>query len=316
MTGFLTELGRKLAERWVATLVLPGLVCTAVTAIAVTLGHGNWADTGMLWRRLTEFTATGSGTRQQTELLRTVVLLLVLLLASVATGLLARALAAPAESLLSGRWPSFLRPLASALTRRRRLRWQRADERGEDAERNRIALAEPRCATWIGDRPRAPDIRVYREYGLDLAAAWSRLWLLVPDTTRVPLAEARHRLDEATTLGGWAALYLMLGTVWWPAGVLGLVVAIIAWRRARLAAEGYADLVEACVDVHLYDLLDRFRDEDGTPADQPAAGQGHHRAVPQGNLSVRRRRSRTGRPRVCPTTLGWIRQPHVHRTAR
>ncbi|WP_216209058.1 hypothetical protein [Amycolatopsis aidingensis] len=273
MTGFLTELGRKLAERWVAMLVLPGLVCTGVAAVAVTLGHGNWADTDLLWRRLTEFTATGGGAGPQAELLRTVVLLIVLLLASVAAGLLARALTGAAESLLSGRWPFPLRTAASALARHRRRRWHRADERGQDAERNRIALAEPRCATWTGDRLRAPDVRVYKEYGLDLATAWSRLWLLVPDTTRVPLTEARQRLDEATALGGWAALYLALGTIWWPAAVLGLALALISWRRTRAAAAGYADLVEACVDVHLYDLLDRFHDENGTRPISPQQGK-------------------------------------------
>ena len=59
----------------------------------------------------------------------------------------------------------------------------------------------------------------------------------------------------AITLGGWAVLCLPLAIRWWPAAVIGLVAAVVARRRAALAAEAYAELVESAVDLHLARLL-------------------------------------------------------------
>jgi hypothetical protein len=281
MTGFLAELGKKLADRWMALLVLPGLLFTAVAAAAVTLGQRHWADTGALTGRLGRLAA--AGTNPPDGLTRTVLLLVALLLAAFASGLLARALATPVEHALSGRWPRGFGALAAPLTRHRRRAWARADERCRGAgdsddlgalarRRNGIALTEPRWPTWTGDRLAAPALRVRDEYGLDLSFAWSRLWLLLPETTRAPLTEGRRRLDDATTLGGWALLYLALGAVWWPAAVVGAAVWLVAWRRSRAAAAVYADLVEAAVDVHVADLLERFADDSGVRPARPQWG--------------------------------------------
>ncbi|TMR93670.1 hypothetical protein [Nonomuraea basaltis] len=274
MTGFLAELGKKVAERWVALLVLPGLVFTAVATTAVVLGHRSWADTGLLWRKSIEFTRLLGGP-QQADLARTAVLLAALLAVSAAAGFVARALGTPVEHLLAGRWPVFARPLARALTERRKRAWNKLRQKYRDAEdegehgrlgelaeaRNAVALTEPRRPTWIGDRLHAPATRVRKQYGVDLTAAWPRLWLLLPDSAREPLTESRQRFDEATALGGWAALHAALGVVWWPSAVIGLCAGLVAWRRARVAAEVYAELIEATVDVYLDDLLERFDDE-------------------------------------------------------
>ncbi|GAA2464378.1 hypothetical protein [Streptomyces macrosporus] len=287
MTGFLTELGKRMAERWVALLVLPGLVFTAVATVAVVLGHDRWADTGLLLKWSTDLGGTVGGNRP----VPTAFLLIGVLAASVASAFVARALATPYEALLLGRWPFFLSRPAEALTRRRKEAWRRHDRRhvaaeatgeagavGEEAPddeapgddqvsaeaaeaRNRIALVEPSLPTWTGDRMRAPAARVRGQYLLDLGVAWPRLWLLLPETTREPLTEARQRFDDATTLGGWAVLYTALGALWWPGVVVGAAVALVAWRRVRAAADTYAELVEAAVDVHVDDLLAHFDDE-------------------------------------------------------
>jgi hypothetical protein len=284
MTGFLAELGKKLADRWVALLVLPGVLFTAVAAAALILGQRHWADTRLLADRLGRLMAAGAD--RPDGLVRTVLLLVGLLLAGFASGLLARALGTPVEHGLAGRWPRGFGGLAGALTRRRRRTWARADERCRQARdsgdrdglgvlvrrRNDIALTEPRCPTWIGDRLAAPALRVRDEYGLDLSFAWSRLWLLLPESTRAPLTEGRRRLDDATALGGWALLYLVLGAVWWPAAVAGAAVWLVAWRRSRAAAGVYADLVEAAVDVHVPDLLERFADDSGVRPARPQWG--------------------------------------------
>jgi hypothetical protein len=217
---------------------------------------------------------------------RTALLLLVLLVASFASGLLAHALATPVEHALTGRWPAPFHRLARACAGRRRRAWARANQdckRARDhaassrlaeltERRNHIALIKPVSATWIGDRLVAPSVRVRMEYGIDLAFAWPRLWLLLPEGTRAPLAESRRRLDEAATLGGWALLYGALGVVWWPSAILGVAVGLVCWRRCRTAADVYAGLVEAAVDVHLDDLLTLFTDDQGVRPARPHWG--------------------------------------------
>ncbi|MEU1011883.1 hypothetical protein [Streptomyces sp. NPDC005890] len=268
LTGLVTDVGRKLAERWAAALVLPGLVFTALAATGLTLGQRHWADLELLRHRLRELTAGGSGSGST----RTAVLLLGVLAASFAAALLADALAGPYERVLRGSWPRPLHPLARRLTERRQRAWADRNEACGaalptaalaelEAERNAVALVRPECPTWTGDRLRAPATRIRLHYRIELADAWPRLWLLLPDTTRLPLAESRQRLDEAMRLGGWAVLYVLLGAVWWPAAVAGAGAGLVAWRRGRERAEEYAELVESAVDVHLPELFERFDDE-------------------------------------------------------
>ncbi|MEU6281864.1 hypothetical protein [Streptomyces sp. NPDC047028] len=269
LTGLATDVGRRLAERWAAAVVLPGLVFTALAAAGATLGQRHWSDLDLLRHRLRALTADGSGST------RTAVLLLGVLAASFASGLLAEALKEPYEGALMGSWPGPLGRVAGALTERRRRLWDARDracrearEAGElgplEAARNDVALVRPQCPTWAGDRLRAPAARIRLEYRLELAEAWPRLWLLLPDSTRQPLTESRRRLDEAMRLGGWAVLYLLLGAVWWPGAAAGAGAALVAWRRGRERAEEYAELVESAVDVHLPELYERF-DEESRP---------------------------------------------------
>ena len=50
MSSFFSELGKKLVERWVILLVLPGLLLIAVTVAGVTLGSAErWIGRG--WSR-------------------------------------------------------------------------------------------------------------------------------------------------------------------------------------------------------------------------------------------------------------------------
>jgi hypothetical protein len=285
LTGLVTDVGRKLAERWSAAVVLPGLVFTAVAATALTLRQRHWSDAESLRHRLSALTGDGSGST------RTAVLLLGVLAASCAAALLADALTGPYERALQGSWPGPLGRGARRLTARRRARWQEREDAcraareraavgggaelavelgGLEARRNLVSLTPPECPTWIGDRLRAPAVRIRLEYRVELGDAWPRLWLLLPDSTRQPLTEARQRLDEAMRVGGWAVLYLLLGTVWWPSALVGAGAALVGWRRGRERAEVYAELVESAVDVHLAELFERF-DEEARPV-RPSLG--------------------------------------------
>ncbi|GAA5133915.1 hypothetical protein [Pseudonocardia adelaidensis] len=108
-------------------------------------------------------------------------------------------------------------------------------------------------------------MRIHQEYGLDLTFLWPRLWLLLPESSRTPLVDARQQLDDAARLGGWALLYLALGAVWWPSAIIGVVAGLVGRQRYRTAADVYAGLVEAAVDVHREELVDRFSDGQGVP---------------------------------------------------
>ena len=53
MSGLLGEIGKKLAERWLSMLVLPGTLYLAVAAAAGALGHTHALDVGRLAAEIT-----------------------------------------------------------------------------------------------------------------------------------------------------------------------------------------------------------------------------------------------------------------------
>lgn len=140
MTGFLAELGRRLAERWFTLLVLPGLGYLMVAVAAAELGRSGWSD----WRALGEAFAAltqGEPDRQNALAVRAVLLIVAALPLSAGLGLLAQALAGPVERALAGAWPRPFTALAARRTARRSAAWHAADAayraggRAEDAAR-------------------------------------------------------------------------------------------------------------------------------------------------------------------------------------
>jgi hypothetical protein len=273
MGGLLTELGKKLAERWLTLLVVPGALYLAAAITAVTLGHAHPFAVSQLTNRLDQWT-TGANS----ALL--VILLIVSFLAAGTCGLAAQAVGALVERCWMATtwttWPPPLRQAAAALTRRRQQRWdnatadyQQARDKAaaalaharltgksptpstylETAHRkvSRICAERPERPGWMGDRLNAVARRLDRDLDLDLAAIWPYLWLTAPDTTRTEITAAREALGRATTLAGWGLLYLVVGALWWPCLPLGLVVIITARQRARAATDTYAVLMEATV---------------------------------------------------------------------
>jgi hypothetical protein len=283
VNGALAELGRRFAERWFTLLVLPGLFYVGVTAVAFTLGQRDWAEWQAVWDGVNSLTGQAAG-QGHDVMARIVVVLVALVPLSAVLGLFAQGLAGPVERVLSGVWPRALSGMATRLRDRRVRRWEEAqreverceaadrDAAGYDdelaeaaARRNAIALMRPRRPTWLGDRMLALGVRVEKEYGLDLPSAWPRLWLMLAEETRGILTATRRRVDEAMTLGGWGILYMALGLRWWPAAVIGLGVGFASHRRVRSAADVYAELVEATVDVHLEQLIESLGGERPAP---------------------------------------------------
>ncbi|WP_367138285.1 hypothetical protein [Saccharothrix sp. HUAS TT1] len=252
MTAFLAELGKKLAERWVALLALPGVLFLATALTAATLGHARALD----WRRLVAAVPSGLAP------VRLVLLAVALLVAASAVGLAARGLGALVEAVLLGRARGPLR----WLVKRRQRRWDRRDDAYEQApveeqadraaDRNRVALTRPGRLTWVGDRVRAAGVRVHGHYGLDVTFTWACLWLVLSDAVRADVTAARAALRDAAVLGAWGVAYLAVGAWWWPVAPVALVVLVTARRRARAAADSYAALVEAAYDLHAADVAE------------------------------------------------------------
>ncbi len=255
MTGFLTEIGTKLADRWAALLALPGLLYLAAVTAAAVLGQHHSLSYPFLSRKVTSW--AGSPVLKSAG--GTVLIAAAILAGSVFAGLAAIACGRFIETLwtLPGRHPP-----ARWLTGWRKRRSAAAKAIADNPlstpaevssairQANRICLIEPDCPTWIGDRLRACHIRIARTYGLDLTAAWPRLWLIVPDTVRTELGAARDAFSAATRLTAWAVFYLILAAWWWPALPIALITGTTAIIKGRLATGNLADLVESAVDLH------------------------------------------------------------------
>ncbi|MEV6756533.1 hypothetical protein [Streptomyces sp. NPDC051214] len=289
MNPLLATLGGKLTERWLNLLVLPGALFLAATAIGTTLGHRHWNDLDALRTTLDDLAARPALERTGTAAL----LIALVLLAATAASLAAQFLGGVIEQY----WLRFARDaLSHALVDWRRRRWGRreqeldaaypiartnacadADDIAEDGEagavaisgrslaqiqalteaRNRVALREPTRPTWYGDRMQATADRVEAAYGVDLAALWPRLWLILPEPAVRHIQSAHDSFSAAARLAAWAVGYALLACWWWPAGLVAVGCAAVARSRAHSALEALAGLIEAAVDVHGRELAGR-----------------------------------------------------------
>ncbi|MGW2054604.1 hypothetical protein ACWCOZ_11890 [Streptomyces sp. NPDC001840] len=274
MGGLLSELGRKLAERWLSLLVLPGALYLAVLGTAALLGHGHAVDPHHLTGRI----SAAAEARTVRTAGGQIVILGAVLAGSAAVGLAAQALGSLVErACLAADWRSWPRPLRALARLRvssRRRRWTAAarqydqlvaearrargrGERGDPAERwaahramTRIAAELPDRPTWSGDRIHGVSARLERVHRLDLATVWPYLWLTLPETARAEISAARQSLYRGSTLTAWALLYLPVAGWWWPAALIGLVLAFAGRSRTRAAADNYALLLEATARLY------------------------------------------------------------------
>jgi hypothetical protein len=279
MNPLLTTLGNKLAERWLNLLVLPGALFLGVAAAGTHLGHSHWYDAGRLREALDDLAARPSADRPGTAAL----LVAAALLLAAAASLAAQFLGAGIERL----WLRTARdPLSRLLVERRRRRWRRretlrreayaqaaatrsrdalripprqlADIQARTAARDRVALLEPTRPTWYGDRMQATAERVDAAYGVDLAALWPGLWLILAEPAQRQVQQARDSFTAAARLAAWSTGYAALALWWWPAALLAVGCGAVARVRARDAVSALASLIEAAVDVHGRELAVRM----------------------------------------------------------
>ncbi|MGW4380124.1 hypothetical protein [Kitasatospora sp. NPDC004531] len=277
MTDLLAKLGSSLAERWLALLVLPGVLWVAAAAAAHRVGQAHPFDA----RPLIDWVGRLAAQSAEHRTTWLAVAAAVAALAAAGAGLAARGLG----TLLEGLWgaPGDRPPMAWVVAARRR-RWIAAHEsarrriaRSHDSNLTGLALARARAAagraqrrrlaapaqppgrpTRVAERFHAGAERARTLYGLDLNQAWPRLWSVLPDTLRADVTAAREAYASAGRLAGWGLMYAALAALWWPAAPAGAALVAVAAVRARTAAEVLADLIDTATDLHLADLAARL----------------------------------------------------------
>ena len=269
MLDFSQELARKLAERWVGLLVLPGALF-AVTALAGWhLGWRHAWDLPGLVRHVSSLGAELASRPAATQVL----LVIAVGLGASATGLAVQGLAGLTRAVWLGNWPA---PLGRPMVAWRQRRWDTLGRRRHDLQRQhpaaertadqqhaidraaasmtRLSPARPGKPTRIGDRGRAVEQVALDRYGLDLTYGWPRLWLVLPEPVRTEITAAHAAFVSAVAVASWAWPYLALAVLWWPSAVIAAIIGAAGWIRGRAAAHDLASLSEAAVDLHGRDL--------------------------------------------------------------
>lgn len=199
---------------------------------------------------------------------------------------------------LEGYWHPWLRSFRCRLTQREKTRLRKierdfkaleskgitnlsADEKSEYVKLDWQQMHMPSTPdqlmpTRLGNILRATERRPNERYGLDAIICWSRLWLLLPDTVRKDLQEARADLNNAARVWLWSLLFsiwTVLGA-WWAIPI-GLITAWFTYYGWILdAATTYADLVDAAFDVHRTLLYQSLRWKlPSTAAEEIAIGE-------------------------------------------
>jgi hypothetical protein len=290
LTAFWNSVGGKLTDR-LAALSAPALVFWLGGLLAWSYGHGG------IHRLIVPATWLG---RQSTP--AQVAILLVIGFGIAASGLVVSRLTTPMLRLLEGYWPgkpARLTTLRNNLITRLQNKaeaderaWQELaprvlppatptpEELAQFARLSRAIYRRPSATdqfmpTRVGNLLRAAETRPYAKYGLDAVAVWSRLWLVLPETTRQELVSARAALDSAVAASIWGILLCVFSPWTLYALVVGLLVAVLAvimWVPAR--AEVFGDLLEAAFDMHRTALYEKLRWPLPTsPADEQSQGQ-------------------------------------------
>lgn len=257
LTDLLTQVGSDLAQRWVTSLILPGLLLLVTCYVAITLGQIDSLSYTLLYAKiLDDYSALWS------EPVLMVISFISFGIGSVALGLGTRRLAQIVESIWFFSKPSWLvMPLVKSRQKKWRNLQAETHEPGSEAlfatrvaARNRFALGLPTMPTWMGDRFALTNTRVRAQYGLELAFGWPRLWLIIDDSLRNEVRGHREQLSGAALVVAWGILYVLVGLVWWPSLGIGSILLVFGWLDGRKYTGAFADMVESIVDVYVLKL--------------------------------------------------------------
>ena len=242
MTDLIATVGKKITERWLAAILLPGLVYMAIIGWALLTGQRHALDLPWLAARLADLWqnhASSPGTA-----------VVATALALAGAGLAGVAATMIADDGVHRLW-TMRGPKAWLAIRRDRTKaaWQGRNPRPPDRYL-------PERAIVIGERFRLIGERVHAQYGLSVTAAWPRVWILTNADTRTLISVAHRRYYSDAALAAWGLLYLPWTVQWWPAAVIAAAALTLGHRRARASSAVLATLIEATVDAHSKELAE------------------------------------------------------------
>lgn len=222
--------------------------------------------------------------------------LLALLLGVAASGEIVAEITTPALRLTEGYWPARLEPLRERRLSYIEKRVESLDEKWQNVQAKLREMAGPAVdgtatpqerdeylrlraeyvrldrqlhrfpangtyqPTTVGNILRAAESRPVDKYGLDAVVVWPHLWLLLPNTVQSELAAARRSLNSAVGACLWGLLFLVFTPWAWWATLVGIGVALAAFRFwVGSRAEVFADLVEAVFDLYRTPLYSQLR---------------------------------------------------------
>jgi hypothetical protein len=278
---FLEGVTGKVAEKWVTNLLTPAFAFWMGGLLACSYHFGWETLKGMILYQHPSFQ---------------VGLLILGLILIVISATIAQSFDISMLRFLEGYWPRWMAPLRQVRSQRLFKEWEqnykdwsKLYKKGKgnlkfhefnDYTRldwlitHSISEESQFMPTRLGNLLRSSEHHSIERYGLDLAACWPRLWLLLPDNARKDLQEARASLDMYVRICFWSILFLVWTPLAWWAPLITLIFTWIAYRMALNTAAVYVDLLNATFDVHRNLLYRSLRIElPSNPIEEPDAGE-------------------------------------------
>ncbi|HAC65632.1 MAG TPA: hypothetical protein DCF68_19400 [Cyanothece sp. UBA12306] len=113
--------------------------------------------------------------------------------------------------------------------------------------------------TKLGNILKAAEQRPLKQYGLDTIICWPRLWLLLPDSVKLELSQARMSLNSSAINWFWSLLFFgwTFFTLWIIP--IALLSTYLTYRSILNTAIIYGDLLESAFDLYRFELYQSLR---------------------------------------------------------
>jgi hypothetical protein len=249
----------KLADRWGLQVLTPAFAFWGGGAVTWYVGQR-----GLSSDHLTHLAASFG---KLPGLAQGVLLVAALMLVSGSAAVVAQVCPMVIRLLEGYGWPARLSgPLRKRAIRDRNDAHERATERleagnrladtgAEDIMRWTPAKDDLVLPTRLGNILRSAEGRPQATYGLEVAACWPHLWLVVNSDTRTEITSARAALNAGARGWLWGALFAVWTVwVWWALPVAVVVCLALYYGSLLPAARTYGDLIYAAFAVHRFDL--------------------------------------------------------------